>query len=68
MIVEVEAQLDYETSARAGAGDCFQVIELLDDKGNDITDLVDQGYHYQSIEDLEADLTKALGVPVTVSS
>jgi type I restriction enzyme, S subunit len=57
-----QAQLDYETSERAGAGDMFQVISIEDDEGKDYTHLVDQGQHYASLDDLKVDLARALKV------
>jgi type I restriction enzyme S subunit len=64
-MVYLEAHLDYETSERAGAGGMFQVISIEDSDGNKKTDLVDVGTHYSSLDDLKADLAKALGVPPT---
>lgn len=60
----LQAQLDYETSERAGAGGMFQVISIEDDEGKDYTHLVDQGRHYASLEDLKLDLASALQVAV----
>lgn len=54
---------DYETSERAGAGGMFQVADLLDDSDNSRTDLVDQGKHYATLDELKADLAQRLGVP-----
>lgn len=61
----LQAQLDYETSERAGAGGMFQVISIEDDEGKDYTHLVDQGRHYASLDALKDDLASALGVAVT---
>lgn len=61
----LQAQLDYETSERSGAGGMFQVISIEDDEGKDYTHLVDQGRHYASLEDLKNDLASALNVAVT---
>lgn len=64
--MHVKATFDYETSDRAGAAGTFQVTELIDmatDK--DITSLVDQGYHYHDINELKADLAKALKLDAT---
>lgn len=55
---------DFETSERAGAGDMFQVVDLLDDSDNSRTDLVDQGKHYATLDELKADIAQRLGVPV----
>jgi type I restriction enzyme, S subunit len=59
---QFQAQLDYETSERAGAGGMFQVISIGDDEGKDFTHLVDQGRHYASLDDLKVDLASALKV------
>jgi type I restriction enzyme, S subunit len=61
----LQAQLDYETSERAGAGGMFQVISIEDDEGKDYTHLVDQGRHYASLEALKDDLASALDVAAT---
>ncbi len=63
--MNVTAQLDWETSERAGAGGLFQVISLEDENGDDITGKVDQGVHY-TIKQLERDLSKTFGTNVTV--
>lgn len=57
-----EVHLDYETSERAGAGGMFQVISLEDEDGKDFTRLVDQGRHYVSLDELKADIARALKV------
>lgn len=54
--------LDYETSERAGAGGMFQVISIEDDEGKDFTYLVDQGFHYSSLDELGEDIASALKV------
>lgn len=53
--------LDYETSERAGAGGMFQVISV-EGHGKDFTRLVDQGFHYASLDELQRDLAQALKV------
>lgn len=58
----LQAQLDYQTSERAGAGGMFQVISIEDDDGKDYTHLVDQGRHYAALDDLRVDLASALEV------
>lgn len=64
--MHLNATLDYETSARAGAAGTFQVTELIDmTTDKDITSLVDQGYHYHDIDELKADLAKALKLDAT---
>jgi type I restriction enzyme S subunit len=57
-----EVQLDYETSNRVGAGGMFQVISVEDEDGKDFTHLVDQGWHYASLDDLKEDIALALKV------
>ncbi|MBK6744670.1 MAG: restriction endonuclease subunit S [Hydrogenophilales bacterium] len=57
-----QVSLDFETSERAGASGMFQVITVTDDTGKDRTDLVDQGKHYGSQEELAADIAHELGV------
>ena len=49
----ITAQLDHETGEGAGAGGTFQVINLEDDEGNDLTALVDQGAHFHNIDELK---------------
>lgn len=56
------AFLDREASARAGAGDMFQVTSLEDDYGHSRTDWIDQGRHYADLDALRDDLAKRLGV------
>lgn len=51
--------VDYETSERAGAGGCFQVISIIqevDGVEKDITGSIDLGYHYQNGKDVISDL------------
>lgn len=48
--------LDYETSESVGHGG-FQVISIIDDdKDEDITDKINQGKHYLSIQQVIRDL------------
>lgn len=54
--------LDYETSARAGAGEMFQVFSIKDADGKDYTSLIDQGTHYHSLDDLQNVLAARFGV------
>jgi len=55
-------QLDYETSERAGAGGMFQVVSVEDGDGKDFTNLVDQGEHYASLDNLRKDIARGLKV------
>lgn len=54
--------LDYETSKHAGAEGMFQVASVTDEEGKSHDDLVDQGKHYASLEEVAADIARALGV------
>lgn len=74
--MEINAQLDFETSGRAGAGGMFQVISLTDEDGDDIkapngkllADLVDQGTHFSEIKDLETHCSKIMSRSVTINA
>lgn len=57
-----EVQLDYETSAHAGAEGMFQVIAVEDKDGQDFTHLVNLGTHYASLNELQNDIASALKV------
>lgn len=59
-----EVQLDYETSAHAGASGMFQVIVVEDEDGKDFTHLVNLGTHYASLDDLKEEIASALKVDV----
>lgn len=54
--------LDYETSEHAGAGGMFQVADLSDEDDKDRIDLVDQGKHYATLDELTNDIARRLGV------
>lgn len=56
---------DFETSERAGAGGMFQVADLRDESDADRTELVDQGKHYATLDELATDLARRLGVLVS---
>ena len=43
-------ELDRETGQQTGADGTFQVIGLEDDEGNDLTDLIDQGPHFNNMK------------------
>lgn len=49
-------QCDWETSERAGAAGCFQVIRITTDEGKDLTDKIDQGKHYRELAEVIVDL------------
>lgn len=57
-----EVQLDYETSAHAGASGMFQVFAVEDEDGQDFTHLVGLGKHYASLDELKEDIASALKV------
>ena len=57
------AELDHLTGARIGAMTLFYVISLRDEDGIDRTRLVDRGTHYNSLDEIAADIAKALKVP-----
>jgi type I restriction enzyme, S subunit len=62
----IMAKLDRETSERAGAGGMFQVEHLEDDEGNDLTFLVNQGHHFQSMEELRQAILKEITERLTL--
>lgn len=55
-------QTDYSVSERAGAEGCFQICDIFiqDEYGNEqsiIKDIkIDQGFHYQKVEDVVKDM------------
>lgn len=55
--------LDYVTSEHAGAGGMFQVAALSGEDDKDRIDLVDQGKHYATLDELANDIARRLGVP-----
>lgn len=57
--------LDLETSEHAGAGGMFQVADLHDENDKSRTDLVDQGKHYATLDELADDIARRLGVPAS---
>lgn len=54
--------LDFETSEHTGAGGMFQVADLRDENDQGRTDLVDQGKHYATLDELAADIARRLDV------
>jgi hypothetical protein len=58
----IKAELDWETGERAGARGTFQVIELKDDEENDLTDLVDQGRHFNMRQTILKSISERLTV------
>lgn len=60
-----EVITDTETADRAGASGTFQVVEINDENGNDVTEElgIDAGTHYRSEDELVKDIAASLGVP-----
>lgn len=52
--------LDYETLTNAGAAGMFQVISIKDESDQDVTSHIDQGQHYNSLDELKRDLASTL--------
>ena len=63
----ITAQLDRETSERAGAGGTFQVIKMEDDEGNNLTSWVDQGRHFHDLEELKRAIVEGFASRLTVT-
>ena len=63
----IEAELDRKTGQEAGAGDTFQVIGLEDDEGNDLTDLIDQGRHFNNMDELKQAMHKSISERLTIT-
>ena len=63
----IEAELDRETGQQTGADGTFQVIGLEDDEGNDLTDLVDQGRHFNNMDELKQAILKSISERLTVT-
>jgi hypothetical protein len=62
----IEAELDRETGESAGVGGTFQVVGLTDDEENDLTDLIDQGRHFNNMEELKQAILKSISERLTV--
>ncbi len=54
---------DFETLERAGMAGWFQVDTLLDDEGNDITDIIDVGQHFESNDNFIEYLAPIVNLP-----
>jgi type I restriction enzyme S subunit len=63
----IEAELDRETGQQAGADGIFQVIGLEDDEGSDLTDLIDQGRHFNNMDELKQAILKSISERLTVT-
>lgn len=61
-MAEYKVYRDFDTSEEAGASGCFQVVELVDEDGLDSTDVIDQGKHYHSLDELIDDIAAKTGV------
>ncbi len=57
---DVSVTCDYETAQRVGAVGTFQVIALTED-GEDVTELVDHGIHFDDLDALKRYLERATG-------
>jgi type I restriction enzyme, S subunit len=62
----ITAILDHEASETAGAGGTFQVVSLIDDDGNDLTDLIDEGTYFDSMDQLRQAILKEISKRLTV--
>jgi hypothetical protein len=67
IMFHISATLDRETSARAGAGGTFQVANLKNDEGKDLTPLIDQGRHFRSLEELKQAILEAIADRLTIT-
>jgi hypothetical protein len=56
-----EILLDFETGERAGAAGTFQIASLEDEAGKDWSDSIDQGKHYDSVNEVREDLAQRFG-------
>jgi len=57
--MDYNVHCDRETSEHAGAGGAFQVATLEDENGNDVVNIIDQGKHYFSMDELADDIAVA---------
>jgi type I restriction enzyme S subunit len=62
----IKAELDRETEEDSGESSTFQVIRLVDDRDDDVTYLVDQGKHFQSVEELKAMILQSIAKTLQV--
>ncbi len=54
---ELTVCADYDRSEHAGAGECFQIIDIILNGDSILERLdIDQGYHYHNVEELAAEL------------
>jgi type I restriction enzyme S subunit len=58
--------LDHETSKKAGAANMFQIMSLVDDEGKDWTDLIDQGMHFSTLEEVKMAILKGIADRITI--
>jgi hypothetical protein len=63
----ITAQLDRETSERAGVGGTFQVVKLEDDEGNNLTSWVYQSTNFHDLEEVKQAIVKGLASRLTVT-
>ena len=62
--MDIYAVLDYSIPPCSRANGMFQVIELKDDFGRDITSMVNVGVVYSNLEQLRRELDMAYGMPI----
>jgi type I restriction enzyme S subunit len=62
----IKAELDRETEEDSGDSGTFQVIRLVDDRDDDVTHLVDQGKHFQSMEELKGMILQSIAKTLQV--
>jgi hypothetical protein len=54
----ITAQLDRDSVERAKINSTFRIVNLQDDDGNDLTELVDQNIDFHSIVELKQAIAK----------
>ena len=55
---------DYDTCNDIGASGMFQVIDVEDDHGNDLSSHIDSGNHYSNLTEVLKELSSKLGIDV----
>ncbi|WP_421854361.1 hypothetical protein [Novosphingobium sp.] len=64
--MHLEVALDHETSERAGAGGMFQIESVIDSEtGDDLTNRVDVGVHFNGDADLDDYIKQIFGSETT---
>ena len=62
----ISVHLDRLTGESAGASGTFQVISATDENDKNLTEHIDQGKHYHSLEQLKSDFEESLGTEVEI--